>query len=210
MTTQSPALASSLVDEYFERINALGNSAVLETGRLLKEFKDKTVHGDWLPLLKKLGWSEDTAERFLRAYCVFGDANLPNSANLRNLSQSAVFILAAPSTPKNVRDRIVERAQSEKVSYTEVRAAVNEAKPRTARPPREAILTQDEDGKLVFERIPRDDFAVYDTDRSEVIGYAMKNADGAIDIYLETTYNGPWREPELRLALVPAGATFSG
>src|SRR5215471_910385 len=101
MTSLSHQLASSLVDEYFEKINALGNNAVLETGRLLKEFKDSAGHGAWLPLLKKLGWSEDTAERFLRAYRVFGDANLTKSANLRNLSQSAVFMLAAPSTPKD-------------------------------------------------------------------------------------------------------------
>jgi len=46
---------------------------------------------------------------------------------------------------------------------------------------------------------------MYDIETDEVIGYATKTGDGAIDVYIEANYNGPWQEPELRFSLVRSG-----
>ncbi len=120
----------ALVDEYFEKINAVGNEAVIEIGELLDEYKQKAGHGNWLPLLKKLGWSEDQAERFRRSYLFHVNERQLNSATLRNLDQSALFLLTAPSTPKEVREEIFTRAEAgEKLGHGVVKAAIDAAKP---------------------------------------------------------------------------------
>jgi hypothetical protein len=41
-TVSTSTALDALIDEYFEKINALGSVTVIETGRLLAEFKEKT------------------------------------------------------------------------------------------------------------------------------------------------------------------------
>jgi Protein of unknown function (DUF3102) len=114
-------------------IRALGKrmvSDILEIGRLLTECKDhlhKTEgHGSWLPWLEEeFGWSDDTALNFMHAH------NMGKSRNFRdlNLSVSAVYKLAAPSTPDEARDAVISRAQNgEALSLAEVQRMVDEAK----------------------------------------------------------------------------------
>lgn len=121
----APANSTALVDEYFEKINSLGNKAIMEIGKALDEYKTKAGHGNWLPLLERLGWSADQAERYRRAYATL----LPYSANLRNMANSALFLITAPSTPKDLRDDILKCAETEKLTYKDVKGLIDEAKP---------------------------------------------------------------------------------
>jgi hypothetical protein len=68
MQVETTVPQTALVFEYAEKINACRGMAVVEGGRLLQEFKDKTRAGVWGPLLKRLGWSRDTGDRFVGAY----------------------------------------------------------------------------------------------------------------------------------------------
>jgi hypothetical protein len=107
----------------------------------LKEFKIRTreEHTYWGDLLKQLGWSRDMADRYICAFQVFGD----RAAKLRHLPPGAI-LLAAASTPVDVRERIIERSQSETVSYKDVKEAVYSAKPQPSREDDE-----DDDGELL-------------------------------------------------------------
>jgi Protein of unknown function (DUF3102) len=130
VTTTDPVLA-----EHADAIRALRSrivSDVAEIGRRLVEVKVLVGHGNWLPWLEReFGWSEDTAERFIRTHEFV--EGLSNSASVRNLvltlPVSAVYLLAAPSTPAEARDAIIERAQGgEPVSVADVKQTIDTAK----------------------------------------------------------------------------------
>jgi hypothetical protein len=151
------------------------------------ESKDKVQHGDWGPLINRLGWSRDTADRYIRAYVVFG------AAGLKHLPQSAIYLMAAPSTPVHVRNQIVQRAQIEKLAYMDVKAAIDKAKPQP---------TRDKGG---------DDFAGYDPWNGEICGFAQKGRGGQINIFIEdkSDKTGGRKPPELWFSIVPSGKQYS-
>ena len=107
-------------------------SDVAEIGRRLVEVKRIVGHGNWLPWLdREFGWSEDTAERFIRVHEFI--EGLSNSASVRNLvltlPVSSVYLLAAPSTPDEARDAIIERAEAgETVSVADVKQTIEEVR----------------------------------------------------------------------------------
>jgi len=116
---------------------------VIEIGRLLTECKLICGHGNWLPWLdREFGWTDDTALNFMRVY------ELSKSRNFRDLSLplSGLYLLAAPSTPQEARDEIIERAQAgEKIPVVEAKRIIEHAKnqqqprkrtkPQAAQPP---------------------------------------------------------------------------
>src|SRR5262249_172303 len=83
-------------------------------------------HGNWLPWLnREFGWTDDTALNFMRVY------ELSKSRNFRDLSLplSALYLLAAPSTPQEARDEIIERAQAgETIPVAEAKGIIQQAK----------------------------------------------------------------------------------
>jgi Protein of unknown function (DUF3102) len=72
---QAPDLA-----EHVSAIRTLARTTIdniIEIGRHLTECKRIVGHGNWLPwLAQEFAWSEDTAERFMQAYRVAGEAAL--------------------------------------------------------------------------------------------------------------------------------------
>lgn len=81
---------------------------IIRIGQWLTEVKERLEHGQWLPWLKgEFGWSHDTASRFMRVYQA---VKLRNLRNL-NLDVSALYLIAAPSTPEPVKREVVERAE---------------------------------------------------------------------------------------------------
>jgi len=126
----NPALA-----EHANAIRALRSRIVgdvAEIGRRLIEVKRLVGHGNWLPWLDcEFGWSEDTAERFIRVHEFV--ERLSDSASVRNLVLtipiSSVYLLAAPSTPDEARDRLIARAQAgEALPIAEVKRVITRAK----------------------------------------------------------------------------------
>jgi hypothetical protein len=113
-------------------IRSLGKRVVadvIEIGKILGEAKRICGHGNWLPWLdREFGWTEKTAKRFMNVHALAG-----KSDNLSDLEipVSAIYLLAAPSTPADARDAIIERAEvGEAVSVAEVKDTIDAAKGR--------------------------------------------------------------------------------
>src|SRR6516225_1797036 len=102
----------ALLSEHAAEIRALGKRALadlIEIGRLLTECKRICGHGNWLPWLEReFGWTEMTATRFINVY----DMSKSNKLLDLELPISALYLLAAPSTPEAAKIEIVERAQA--------------------------------------------------------------------------------------------------
>lgn len=74
----------------------------------LTEAKAIAGHGGWLPWLdREFGWSIPTAERFMRCHEL-----ATKNVNLTNLDigVSALYALAAPSTPAAAREAVIAEA----------------------------------------------------------------------------------------------------
>jgi protein gp37 len=125
-------LAASILAEHAAEIRRLGRRVVadvVEIGRHLNECKRIAGHGNWLPWLdREFGWTDKTAENFINVHKLAG--KFENFSNL-DLPVSALYALAAPSTPAEARDAIIERAQvGETVSVADVKRIINDTKSR--------------------------------------------------------------------------------
>jgi hypothetical protein len=132
--TLDEALAASRVPvlaEHAEAIRSLGKRIVadaIEIGRRLADCKALLGHGNWLPWLdREFQWSESTALNFMRLHEL--SLKSVNVADL-GLPASALYLLAAPSTPEAVRDDVLARAGAgEAFSRVDVRRLIDEVRP---------------------------------------------------------------------------------
>jgi hypothetical protein len=130
VTSKEISRAEPGLAEHAAAIRALGKQTVeniIEIGRRLSECKRICGHGNWLPWLdREFGWSDQTARNFMRV------AELSKSKTVLNLDLpvKALYQLAAPSTPKEARDTIIERAKSAPVPVAEVKRIIETTKDR--------------------------------------------------------------------------------
>jgi hypothetical protein len=130
----------SALAEHAAEIKRLGQRAaddVIEIGRRLTECKRLVGHGNWLSWLEQeFGWSDETARKYMRCFDFARDRKFQPSWNMAN---SALQLLARPSTPEDARDEIVARAKAgEPISAKAVRsvaAQVQKRFPIDVRPP---------------------------------------------------------------------------
>jgi hypothetical protein len=103
----------SVLSKHAVEIRKLGRRAaadIIKIGRRLTECKKFVGHGNWLPWLEReFGWSDETARKFMRAYEF---ARRCKSQQGWNMANSALHLLAKPSTPEAARDEFVARAQA--------------------------------------------------------------------------------------------------
>jgi hypothetical protein len=117
--------------EHAEVIRALGKRVVgdiIEIGRRLTDAKKIAGHGGWLPWLEReFGWDDRTAQRFMQVHTKsdkLSDLNLP---------VSGLYLLAAPSTPEEAQQEIIDRAKNgEALSVKEVQRIIDEAREKDA------------------------------------------------------------------------------
>jgi len=136
-----------------EVIRALGKRViadVIEIGRRLSESKALCGHGNWLPWLEReFGWGDDTALNFMRCH------QLAESRNFRDLSLpiSGLYLLAAPSTPEQARQQVIERAESgERLSVGDVKKLIAEARDNQAMETAELLAARE--AKIRAEYLP--------------------------------------------------------
>jgi hypothetical protein len=141
--THSKQASDPILAENASAIRVLGKRAlrdVIEIGRRLTDCKARVGHGNWLPWLdREFGWSDQTARNFMRVH----ELGL-KSKRLLNLDVSvdALYLLAASSTPEEVREQVVERAETgEKLTSAEVRRTIREMGGPTATSDRINITT---------------------------------------------------------------------
>jgi hypothetical protein len=113
--------------EYAETIRSIGKRVatdIIEIGRLLIAAKDRVGHGGWGQWLnQEFDWTDRTAQHFIAVY-ELQKSKSENFSDL-NLPVSALYLLARPSTPEQVRDEIISRAASgEKLSVATVKEAI--------------------------------------------------------------------------------------
>jgi ParB-like chromosome segregation protein Spo0J len=123
---QAPVLA-----EHADAIRSTGKRMIadaIEIGRRLSVCKEMLSHGGWLPWLEReFQWSERTARNFMQLH----ELSL-KSANIADLDlpTSAVYLLAAPSTPESARTDVLTRAEAgERFSVGDVRRLINQGRP---------------------------------------------------------------------------------
>ena len=109
---------------------------VVEIGRRLTDAKRRLGHGRFLVwLAAEFGWSERTAENFMRVYDLHG--KFADFADLE-VPLSALYLLAAPSTPDNALFAAAARAgNGAGLSLVEVRQII--ANSRRASPIRRLV-----------------------------------------------------------------------
>ncbi len=104
---------------------------IVEIGHKLIEVKKKLGHGrfgEWLEA--EFDWSWDTAGNFMRVAQRFG-----NNPKLSEFAPSALYLLAAPSTPETARTEAIARAQAgEPITYTVAKALKQKHKPSSPSP----------------------------------------------------------------------------
>jgi hypothetical protein len=134
----------SVVAEHANAIRALARNVianVVEIGRRLTEVNDRIEHGHWLMFLdREFGWSDQTARNFMHVF------DLSNSKRVLDLDLPlrSLYLLAAPSTPSEVRDKVIEDAQrGERPTHTEVVTRVRQSRSSSGKS-RNAEATQSE------------------------------------------------------------------
>lgn len=97
-------------------------TGIMEIGRYLAEVKTRLPHGKFLEWIEQeFAWKRQTAENFM---AVYERVKIPNFGNLQ-IDVSALYLIAAPSTPEPVRQEAIRRAESgESVTHAGTRALI--------------------------------------------------------------------------------------
>jgi len=131
----SPVTTDPTLADHAAEIRRLGKRTladVIEIGARLTKCKRICGHNNWLPWLdREFGWEETTARRFMRVHKLAQS----KSGKLPDLPVSAIYLLAAPSTPEPAKTEIIERAKAgEALRTTEVNRVVERHKPPASKP----------------------------------------------------------------------------
>jgi hypothetical protein len=132
---------STQLTAHADAIRALGKQTqhnIIEIGRHLTEARDEVGHGDWqFWLAREFNWSDRTALNFMRVYELsrksekFSDLSIP---------VSALYLLARPSTPDEVHEQVIKRAEAgERITVAAVKEVIERAATDLPTPPLENI-----------------------------------------------------------------------
>lgn len=111
LTPEQRSLVEQRTSEIREQLRKTAQD-IWEIGQSLAEVRAQLKHGQFETWLKaEFGWSRRTADNFINVYETFG-----NRANLAqiDIATSALYLLAAPSTPENLREQYLQEAKTGK------------------------------------------------------------------------------------------------
>jgi hypothetical protein len=120
-------------------------SGIVAIGQKLVEVKDRVGYQGFVRFVtKRLQWSERSGNNFVAVYEMLLTAKF--AVEDLTIDASSLYLIAAPSTPAEVREGVLEKAASpEGVSRAEVERLVEAAKAEAA-----AVARADLDGKLIY------------------------------------------------------------
>ncbi|MDZ8261462.1 DUF3102 domain-containing protein [Nostoc sp. ChiQUE01b] len=107
---------------------------IWEIGQKLVDVRSRLKHGQFETWLKaEFGWSRRTAYNFINVYETL--AERANFAQI-DIATSALYLLAAPSTPQNVREEFLQRAQEgETITHKSIRQVIEDEKSQSISTP---------------------------------------------------------------------------
>lgn len=146
---------------------------IIDIGQKLIEVKEQLPHGQfggWLET--EFQWGVHTARNFMRVTETFSEKE-----KISLFAPSALYLLAAPSTPEAARQEAIARAESgEHITHTVSKQIVAEHKrstpapapaPAPAQPATMDIQAQSTHADTAQEFVPQDDREVYPEDLGE-------------------------------------------
>ncbi|MGK7948030.1 MAG: DUF3102 domain-containing protein [Xenococcaceae cyanobacterium] len=145
LSRQKQTIVQNCTGEIKERLRRTARD-IWEIGQKLVEVRSQLEHGQFeVWLSAEFGWSRRTAYNFINVYEAFSDSK--NFARL-DIATSALYKLAAPSTPQSIRNEFLNKAEKgEKLTHKEISQALATAKrvnvvekPQPISPPLRKIL----------------------------------------------------------------------
>jgi hypothetical protein len=108
--------------------------SIVTIGWNLQRAKDECGHGIFLKWLDaEFGWSHRTAQRFMRAAEVFDTKE--NATRVSQMEPTAIYLLSAPSTPKQAREQVLTRLDAgERIPVEEIKDILRQCKGEVGRP----------------------------------------------------------------------------
>ena len=126
LSLRQRTIVQNCTGEIKERLRRTAQD-VWEIGQKLVEVRSQLEHGQFeVWLSAEFGWSRRTAYNFINVYEAFSDTK--NFAQL-DIATSALYKLAAPSTPQSIRNEFLNKAEKgEKITHKEISQALATAK----------------------------------------------------------------------------------
>jgi len=129
LTIEQRALVKQCTGEIRERLQRSAQD-IWEIGQRLFDVRAQLKHGQFDSWLKaEFGWSRRTAYNFIKVYEAFGErAKLAQI----DIAASALYLLAAESTPPEVREEYLLKAEKgEKITHKELRSDIEQTKQKS-------------------------------------------------------------------------------
>ena len=101
---------------------------IIKIGEHLIKVKELLDHGQFgLWIERELAWSESTAQRFMRVASQFKSVTVTDL----KISSKALYLLASPSTPDEVRSEFIDKARDhEEITHKAVKDSIENKKLR--------------------------------------------------------------------------------
>ncbi|MEM6751894.1 MAG: DUF3102 domain-containing protein [Cyanobacteria bacterium P01_C01_bin.38] len=129
LTPEQRNLVMQRTGEIQERLQRSAQD-IWEIGQRLADVRAQLKHGQLDAWLKaEFNWSRRTAYNFINVYETFGER--ANLAQL-DIASSALYLLAAPSTPQKVREEYLLKAkEGEKITHKELSSDIKQKKQKS-------------------------------------------------------------------------------
>lgn len=129
LTLEQRNLVMQRTGEIQERLQRSAQD-IWEIGQRLADVRDELKHGQFEAWLKaEFNWSRRTAYNFINVYETFGER--ANLAQL-DIASSALYLLAAPSTPDELRKEYLSKAkEGEKITHKELLLDIKQKKQKS-------------------------------------------------------------------------------
>ena len=130
LTLEQRNLVMQRTGEIQERLQRSAQD-IWEIGQRIADVRDELKHGQFEAWLKaEFNWSRRTAYNFINVYETFGER--ANLAQL-DIASSALYLLAAPSTPDELRQEYLSKAkEGEKITHKELVSDIKQKKQKSS------------------------------------------------------------------------------
>ena len=179
LDSQTSLVIQQRTGEIKERLQRSAQD-IWEIGKCLAEVREKLKYGQFQAWLKsEFDWSRRMAYNFIQVYETFDSrANLAQVS----LASSVLYLLAAPSTPQEVREEVLHQAkEGQKVTYSKVREALKVGKTSS-----ESAIVTKENSDLPKKNLTKSEIEIIDIVFPKKTTTIDDNDDSSDSIELKT------------------------